>query len=273
MNVYKKRSLISILTMVLVVGLLSTALAVTTDGSLRRHGRDGNGQQNKGHSGEGHNRRAGINNYNGNVSSNSRGKQARTGRGKTTPVKIPASTSVAVAPTGNSENTDANHPLNEKGTDVSQLKGHSNDHAQSVITSVKSPASTSVTVASTGNSENTDANHPLDEKGTDASQLKGHSDDHAQSGITSVKIPASTSVAVASTGNSENTDADHPLNEKGTDVSQLKGHSDEGNNQRAYINNLNIDKNNNNRDNHARGETSPVKIPTSTSDTATPTES
>ncbi len=223
MNVYKKRSLISILTMVLVVGLLSTALAVTTDGSLRRHGRDGNGQQNKGHSGEGHNRRAGINNYNGNVSSNSRGKQARTGRGKTTPVKIPASTSVAVAPTGNSENTDANHPL--------------------------------------------------DEKGTDASQLKGHSDDHAQSGITSVKIPASTSVAVASTGNSENTDADHPLNEKGTDVSQLKGHSDEGNNQRAYINNLNIDKNNNNRDNHARGETSPVKIPTSTSDTATPTES
>ncbi len=223
MNVYKKRSLISILTMALVIGLLSTALAVTTDGNHRRNGSNGDGRQHKGHSGKGNNRRAGINSHNGNVDNNNRVKQARTGRGKTTPVEIPASTSVTVAPTGNSENADADHHLNGKGTDVTQLKGHS--------------------------------------------------DDNAKSEITSVKVPASTSVTAAATGNSENTDADHHLNGKGTDVTQLKGHSDEGNNQRAYINNLNIDTNNNNRGNHAQSETFPVKIPTSTSDTAAPTES
>ncbi len=173
MSEYKKRGLISILTMVMVIGLLSTAFAITTDGNHRRYSRDGDGQQHSGHSGEVNNRRADMNNLKGVVNNDNRGKHARTGRGKTTPVKIPTSTSVTAAPTDNPENTDADH--HRYGKDV--------------------------------------------------------------------------------------------------EISQLRGHGDEENNHHAYINNLNGYKNSNNRDSHVRSETTPVKTPASTSDTAAPTDS
>ncbi len=225
MNVYKKRGLISILTMVLVIGLLSTAQAVNTD-SHRRSVREGDGNN------------------------NNRANHARSGRGGTKAVN-PTSTSVTTAPTDSSANTDGDNHQNDIDGDGQQLSGNGgkennrsayinnlkgdgntnniDDHALTGRDGTESvnPTSTSVTTVPTDSSVNTDSDqHTYGNEG-DVSQLnKGHGDEgnnrHAyinnltgdgndinkgdlaridQDETTPVKIPISPSVTVALTGN------------------------------------------------------------------------
>ncbi len=122
MNSYKKRGLISILTMVLVIGLLSTAQAVNTD-SDRRHVKNGDGNN------------------------NNRDDQARTGRtGRTgfKTVKVPTSTSVTTAPTVNSVNTEGNNLNGDGNNNNSDKQARVGRTGRTGFKADKVPASDSV---------------------------------------------------------------------------------------------------------------------------------
>ncbi|MCP4254965.1 MAG: hypothetical protein GY775_16485 [Candidatus Scalindua sp.] len=111
MKAYKKSGFVSIFTMSLVIGLLSTALVVNAEGGNRRQ------KINKRHDvvtktvtaeqadssvdAEGGNRRLNINNHHSDGNNIKRVSHARTGRGGTKTVKFATSTKVTASLKGN----------------------------------------------------------------------------------------------------------------------------------------------------------------------------
>ncbi len=167
MNSYKKRSLISILTMVMVTGLLSTAQAVNTDSSSRlvRNG-DGN--------------------------NNNRVDHARTGRGGNKTVKVPTFTSETDAQTVSTANTKGNN----RRLNINNYHGDGNK-------TVKVPASTSETATQAVSSVNTKGNNRRlninNHHGDGNNDNRGEHARTGRGGCKTVKVPTSTNVTAALT--------------------------------------------------------------------------
>ncbi len=152
MNSYKKRGLMSILTMVLVIGLLSTAaLAVNTDGDHRSYSKDVDGQQIRGNDDKGNNRRANIKNSNGDGNNINISSHARTGRTGIKTIKVPTPTSVTAATTGSGNNRRANIK-NIQGDGNNNIRGEQARTGRGEAKLVKIQTSTNITAALTGSS-------------------------------------------------------------------------------------------------------------------------
>ncbi len=179
MNSYKKRGLMSILTMVLVIGLLSTAaLAVNTDGDHRSYSKDVDGQQIRGNDDKGNNRRANIKNSNGDGNNINISSHARTGRTGIKTIKVPTPTSVTAATTGSGNNRRAN---------IKNIQGDGNN--------------TSVAAATTGSGNNRRANIK-NIQGDGNNNIRGEQARTGRGEAKLVKIQTSTNITAALTGSS-----------------------------------------------------------------------